>query len=114
MIATAHIETTDSSYFTSFNTETAALPQYTAKPGCQAAAGLYAVHVIWVLEDLFWLAVAVSFDFFFLFTRTYLERLAGCFSSMCRFRFALDVGEVYTKRSHFSHLDHHRLFIQLF
>ena len=31
--------TTDSYYFISFNTETAALPQYSAKPGCPAAAG---------------------------------------------------------------------------
>ena len=49
-------------------------------------------NVIWVVEDLFWLAVAVSFDF--LFTRTVFERLAGCFSSMCRFRFAVDVVDV--------------------
>ena len=40
-----------------------------------------------MVEDLFWLAVAVSFDF--LFIGTYLERLAGCFSSMCRFKFAV-------------------------
>ena len=49
---------------------------------------LYALNVIWLVEDLFWLAIAMSFDF--LFTCTYLERLAGCFSSMCRFRFAVD------------------------
>ena len=53
---------------------------------------LYTVNVIWVVEDLFWLAVAVSFDF--LFTPTYLERLAGCFSSLCHFRSAVDVYDV--------------------
>ena len=53
---------------------------------------LYTVNVIWVVEDMFWLAVAVFFDFSF--TRTDLERLAGCFSSMCRFRFAVDVVDV--------------------
>ena len=45
---------------------------------------LYVVDVIWVVEDLFWLAVAVSFDF--LFTHTYLEGLAECFSSVVPFQ----------------------------
>ena len=50
---------------------------------------LYAVNGIWVeVEDLSWL----SLDF--LLACTYLERLAGCFSSMCLFRFAVDVTEV--------------------
>ena len=48
---------------------------------------LFSVNVIWVVEDLFWLAVTMSFDF--LFTRTYLEKLAGCSSSVCHFRFAV-------------------------
>lgn len=43
-------------------------------------------------RHLFRLAVAVSFDFFF--TRTHLAGLAGCFSSMCHFRFAVDVTDV--------------------
>ena len=52
------------------------------------------------------------------FAGTYRERLAGWFSSMCRFKFAVDVvdygfaswnpaGKIYTKTYDFSHLDHH-------
>ena len=76
---------------------------------------LYAVNTIWVVEDLFWLTAAVSFEFVFI--HTFLERLAGCFSSMCHFRFAVDV-DVWScflkpgrqslhKNVRFSHLDHH-------
>ena len=51
----------------------------------------------------------------FLFTCAYLERPAGCFSSICHFRFAVvDLRSCFfkpskdnTKRSDFSHLDHH-------
>ena len=57
-----------------------------------SAAATAPVDVIWAIEDLFWLAVAMSFDF--LFTYTYLERLAGYFSSTCRFRFAVDAVDV--------------------
>ena len=48
---------------------------------------LYAINAIWVVVDLFWLAVAMSFDFFI--HLHILERLAGCFSSMCCFRFVV-------------------------
>lgn len=48
---------------------------------------LYVVNVIWVVEDVYWLAVDVSFHF--LFNCTYLEQLAGCFGSVCHFRFAV-------------------------
>ena len=75
---------------------------------------LYAVNEIWVVEDLFWLTVAVSFDF--LFTHAYLERLAGCFSSMCGFRFAgVDVQSSFLKPGgqSFSHLYITDLFIKI-
>ena len=111
--------TTDSYYLISFNTETAALRQHTFNQVVMkmktAEPLLSILNVIWVVDDMFWLAVAVSFDF--LFTCTYLERLAECFVQCAISGLLLTslmyraswnpAGKVYAERSYFSHLDHH-------
>ena len=63
--------TTDSNYCISFNTETAALTIYcswTANCGWEMKTAeplLYAIHVIWMIKDLFWLIVVMFSDFLF-------------------------------------------------